>query len=74
MGLVLKWSFKERKRIVQDQCITSNNIKTKIDGTRNDPKWQMCKAKDETITCPKFLQKEYKRLHVDEKSSALGHF
>ena len=38
----------------------------KIDGTRNDPNFRMCKADDETIThiiseCSKLLQKECKR-------------
>ena len=52
----------------QDQCIRTNNIKTKIDGTRNDPKCWMYKANDEIIThiiseCPKLLQNEYKRRH-----------
>ena len=52
----------------QDQCIRTNNIKTKIDGTRNDPKCRMCKANDETIShiiseCLKLLQKEHKRRH-----------
>ena len=54
--------------IAQDQCIRTNNIKTKIDGTRNDPKCRMCKANDETIShiiseCLKLLQKEHKRRH-----------
>ena len=52
----------------QDQYIRTNNIKTKIDGTRTDPKYRFCKANDETMTqiiseCPKLLQKEYKRQH-----------
>ena len=52
----------------QGQCIKTNNIKTKIDGTRNDPKCWMCKANDETMTHiiserSKLLQKEYKRRH-----------
>ena len=51
----------------QNQCIRTN-IKTKIDGTRNDPKCWMCKVNDDTIThiisqCPKLIQKEYKRQH-----------
>ena len=44
----------------QDQCIRTSNIKTKIDGTRNDPKWRICKTYDEKIThiiyeCPKLF-------------------
>ena len=44
----------------QDQCIRTSNIKTKIDGARNDPKWRMCKTYDKKIThiiyeCPKLL-------------------
>ena len=31
----------------QDLCFRTNNIKTKIDDTRNDPKCRMCKSKDE---------------------------
>ena len=58
-------SKRERESLItsaQEQYIRTNKIKTKIDGTRNDPKWQMCKANDETIThiiskCPKRLQK-----------------
>ena len=50
------------------ECIKTNNIKTKIGGTRNDPRCRMCKANDETIIqiislCLKPLQKEYKRRH-----------
>ena len=52
----------------QDQFIRTNNIKTKIDGPRNEPKCRMCKVNDETIThiiseCSKRLQKEYKHRH-----------
>ena len=46
--------------------MTTNKIKTKTSGTRNDTKCRMCKAIDETTThlvsvCPKHLQKEYKQ-------------
>ena len=52
----------------QDQCVRTNNIKTKIDGTKNDPKCRMSKTNDETVThiiseCLKLLQKEYKQRH-----------
>ena len=50
----------------QDQCIRTNNIKTNIDSTKNDPNCGMCEANDEIITdiiseFPKLLHKEYKR-------------
>ena len=50
----------------QDQVVRINNIKIKIDGTKNDPKWRMVKTNDETVThiiseCLKLLQKEYKQ-------------
>ena len=50
----------------QDEVVRTNNIKTKIDGTKNDPKCRMVKTNDETVThiiyeCLKLLQKEYKQ-------------
>ena len=52
----------------QDECIRTSNIKTTIDGPRNDPICRMCKANNETIThiisdCPKLIQNKYKRRH-----------
>ena len=68
--MVTRWSFKERNRKLitsaQDQCIRTNNVKTKI--LQMTPNAECVKPMTKQFIpyfseCPKLLQKEYKRQH-----------